>query len=220
MKKIECLFLASILAFLFSNCQNQTASTENKTTQTETAPETPAAPTGPVDTLIGFKGAERAGFTVLGSGRTEFQYQNHKVVVSDLQDSTTTGHNIVVTINGQDIYMLPAIKNGFFGGLYHDRLFVDAGTGPNGREITLFNLKTKKPVLRTPYVGEPEILANGKMWYLRPAEQKDITKMPDCPERAEWEKNGLRVGYGQVCVYDLSNDSEIKKSEWRCVALQ
>lgn len=220
MQRIQYLLFVPMLALCLTNCQNQNQPATAESKPADTTAIAAPAPTGPIDTLVGFKGAERAAFKLDEQGRGEFQYQNHKVTVKDEVDSTTTGQNIMAAINGKNIYAIPFINNGFFAGIYNDRLFVDAGTGPDGREISIINLNTKKPVLRAPYVGEPEILSNGKMWYLRPAKEQDITKMPDCPERAEWEKNGLRVGYGQVCIYDLTNDSEIKKTEWRCVPLQ
>ncbi|MCC7505246.1 MAG: hypothetical protein IT259_08090 [Saprospiraceae bacterium] len=213
------LALFAAFAFLFSFCQNN--ATDKKTdaaADAKPAPDTTVFSTER-DTLIGFKGMERAAYTRPAAGMAEYRYQRYKIRTVDM--NSQPGQSITITpLDSADGYNVPAGITGFFAGVVGDVLFMDIGTGPSLREILIFNLKTKKAVLKSEYVGDPEVLDNGKFWYLRPTDEKEVTKMPDCPERAEWEKNGFTVGYGQVCIYNPATNTEVRKSEWRCVQMQ
>ena len=223
MQHPQRLLFVPLLALFFLSCNNPGAGPESKTanggkTGANTAADTTAFSV-PRDTLVGFKGMDRCGYTRSASGEHEFTYRHYSIKTNDLKDEP--GQSIsIMNLDTKSGFSIPSGLNGFFAGISQDVLFVDIGTGPDNREMVLFSLKTMKPVLKSRYVGDPEVLDNGKMWYMKPADEKTITKMPDCPDRGEWEKQGLRVGYGQVCVYSLTANTELRKMEWRCVPLQ
>lgn len=221
MQHPERLLFVPLLVLTFCFCKNQNAGSKtagDAKTEAKTAADTTVFTT-PRDTLVGFKGMERCGYTRPAPGECEFTYRHFSVHTTDLKNEPGQGISIM-NLETKSGYSVPSGLNGFFAGVAEDVLFVDIGTGPDHREMVLFNMKTMKPVLKSKYVGDPEVLENGKLWYLKPADEKEITKMPDCPERAEWEKQGLSVGYGQVCLYSLEGNTEIRKMEWRCVPLQ
>lgn len=223
MQNPERLLFVPVLALIFCFCKNQNATPENKpvaeTAATLKATADTTVFTSKRDTLVGFKGIDRCSYSRPSPGITEYYYQHYVVNTIDSKSEPTQAISITPT-GSMDGFSVPTTIKGFFAGLTRDQLFIDIGTGPDGREILVFNLKTQKAGLKTKYVGEPEVLDNGKLWFLLPAEEKEITKLPECPDRAEWEKKGLRTGYGQVCMYDLANNSLIRKTEWRCVAMQ
>ena len=51
-------------------------------------------------------------------------------------------------------------------------------------------------------------------------EESDMIKVPDCPDKAKWEKEGAKVIYGQLCLYNIVQRSLTKKSEYICVPLK
>ncbi len=219
MQHPERLLFVPLLALIFLSCKNQTASPESKPAAGASVAADTTVFTVARDTLVGFKGMDRCGYTRPAAGECEFQYRHYTIKTADLKDEP--GQSIsIMNLDTKSGFSVPSGLNGFFAGISQDILCVDIGTGPDMREMVLFNLKTMKPVLKTSYVGEPEVLDIGKLWYLKPADEKTITKMPDCPDRSEWEKQGLRVGYGQVCLNSLSANTEVRKMEWRCVPLQ
>ncbi len=215
---LRLLFVLATV-FVFAFCKNTPAADKTAPADTKTAAADTTTFTTPRDTLVGFKGMERSGYTRPSRGAAEYAYQHYKIRTVDLPNEP--GQAIVITqLDSNITYSVPNGIKGFFSGVYGNRLFIDIGTGPDVRELLIYDLKAKKALHKAPYVGDPEVLDNGKLWYLRPAKEEEITKMPDCPDRAEWEKNGLSVGYGQICLYNLSANSEIRKSEWRCVQMQ
>lgn len=213
------LLFALATVFVFAFCKNTPADTKVAPPDTKTVAADTSTFTTPRDTLVGFKGMERSGYTRPTPGAAEYLYQHYKIRTIDLPNEP--GQAITITqLDSSLTYSVPSGIKGFFMGIYGNRLFIDIGTGPDVREFLVYDLKAKKALHKAPYVGDPEVLDNGKLFYLRPAKEEEITKMPDCPDRADWEKNGLGVGYGQVCLYNLTANTEIRKSEWRCVPMQ
>lgn len=216
MKVIEHLMFVPLLALFVCACKNQPVTPENSSA---TTPLTTAGQVTTADSLAGFKGADPFTFTRLSPGSAEYRYQKYVVKVKPLPGQP--GQDVfVMPVNGTKPYALPTVGNAFFAGISRDHLFLDSGTGPTGREFIIFSLKKNRSEVRTHYLGEPEVLPNGRLLYLVPTEEKDVTKLPECPERSEWEQKGLRVGYGQVCLFNLDQGVEVKKSEWRCMPLQ
>ena len=214
MQNLERLLFVSFLALIFCFCKNQPVQPETKP-----AGETPTSLSIAADSLAGFKGVDPAQFTRTSPGSAEYRYQRYVVKVMPRPDRP--GQNILaMPAEGAKPFAVPTLENCFFAGIYRDHLFLDIGTGPGGREFVIFNLKKNTSEYQTLYIGEPEILPNGRLLFLLPTAEKDVTKMPECPDRADWEQKGLSIGYGQVCFYSLDKDVVIKKSEWRCLPLQ
>jgi len=222
MKNLLLFAAAAILTLALSFCKNtplpegQTIVSEN--TPTETQPAAPL-PTGKSDSLIGFRGCDRAAWSPLSRTADEFIYQHY--IVKKTQIANNPGE--VVTVlrdSGRVAFTVPMPTNGYFHGIIRNKLFVDAGTGPDNRELFVYDIDLMAELFRTPYCGEPQIIESSRLHFLLPVMENDVTKMPDCPEKEQWLKDGLRVGYGQRCIFNLAQRSLTRKSEWTCVPLQ
>jgi len=208
MKNLLLACLATILILGWSACQNDAAPKVEK-----------PAPTATADTVVGFKGCDHAAFTPVGAGSFDYTYQHYTVRV--LERSDTLGHGIVVAPHrGGPHFTVPMPDDGYFMGVNRDYLFVDAGTGPDGREMIIFDLPGQHEVFREKYCDEVEIISNGKVWFWAPVEASAIDSLPACADSATWLKNGLSIGYGQRKIFDPVSRVYIAKSEYKCVPLQ
>jgi hypothetical protein len=223
MKNLSLLALGTTLLFTLVFCKN-TPLPEGHTIVSENTPTGPSAPAAPlppgkIDSVAGFKGCDKAAWSPLTASSEEFIYQHYTVKIT--RNDKKPGEQITVARDsGRADFVVPMPDNGYFKGVSRNKLFVDAGTGTDGRELFIFDLDKKTQYYTTPYCGEPQVHQHGKIYYLVPVEEKDVLKMPDCPEKAEWEKKGLEVGYGQRAIFNLTVRSLTKKSEWACVAKQ
>ncbi len=223
MKNLSLPATGTALLLAFSFCKNtplpegQTVVSEN-TPIVAQAPATPL-PTGNRDSLAGFKGCDRATWSPLTANSEEFIYQHYTVVVTRSNDQP--GEQITVKRDsGRTDFVIPLPEAGYFKGVSRNKLFVDEGTGPDGRRLLIYDLDKMVQFFSTPYCGEPQIAQAEKIYYLVPVEEKDVERIPDCPEKEQWIKDGLKVGYGQRCIFNLLVRSNTRKSEWACVAMQ
>ena len=76
------------------------------------------------------------------------------------------------------------------------------------------------PYARMAFAGEMEVNGNGNVRFYMPTEESEVIKIPKCPEKAKWEKDGLKVVYGQLCLYNLVQRSLTRKSEYMCIPLK
>lgn len=223
MKNLIFLAAASALLFSFSFCKN-TPLPEGQTMVTPETSTEPAAPPAPLppgksDTLVGFRGCERAAWSPLDVYSDEFIYQHYTVKKRRIANNPGE----IVTVlrdSGRTAFTVPMPPKGYFLGICRNKLFVDAGSGPDGRHLFVFDVDQMAQLYETPYCGEPQIIESSRLHFLRPVDESEVTKMPDCPDKEQWLKDGLRVGYGQRCIYNLEQRSLTRKSEWMCVPVQ
>jgi hypothetical protein len=223
MKNLSLFAGGVVLLFTLAFCKNtplpegQTMVSDNMTSGMQ-APATPL-PNGKLDSLAGFKGCERATWSPLTANSEEFIYQHYTVVIT--RNNNLPGEQITVRRDsGRADFNIPMPENGYFKGVCRNKLFVDAGTGPDGRTFTVFDLDKKVQFFSSPYCGEPQIIQAERMHFLLPVEEAEVERKPECPEQEQWTKDGLSVGYGQRCILNLVVRSYTRKSEWVCVAKQ
>ncbi|MCW5922723.1 MAG: hypothetical protein KIS77_10280 [Saprospiraceae bacterium] len=222
MKNLFLLATGTALLLAFSFCKN-TPLPEGQTivsdsTPLNTEPEQPL-PMGKLDSLAGFKGCEKATWSPLTANSEEFIYQHYIVKIT--RDPKTPGEQITVLRDAnRPNFVIPMPDAGVFKGVCKNKLFVDTGTGPDGRELFVYDVDNMTQIYNTRYYGDPEVVNAEKIYFLMPAEESDVTRKPDCPEKEEWLKDGLRVGYGQRCIFNFTVRSLTRKSEWACVPLQ
>jgi hypothetical protein len=117
----------------------------------------------------------------------------------------------------------PASPDYFFG-LAGDLLFVDTGTGPDGRTLRLVDLAAGQTVLQAGY-EEPVEVDGGVLTFTEPvddfasAEAVAATGVA-CPQAAEWFESGFAVGVNRVVRYDLATRQRDDTGERVCVPLQ
>jgi len=113
------------------------------------------------------------------------------------------------------------IKNAdanYFYGLFGEYLFVDNGTGADGRGLEIFNLKSKKSIYSTEYYDEAKLSEGKFLLYDKISETKGALK--NCREAARWKKDGLGIGWVRQAKFDLLTLKEISVGAIRCRAFQ
>ncbi len=108
------------------------------------------------------------------------------------------------------------IDSGAFYGIYRHFVFVESGTGPDGREIAIFNLEKKKMVYSAIYssIAKPSIENNAMVFY------KDLGMLDykrKCANAEKWlQENGLGYGFEQKTRVDLDTFIEKPLGEITC----
>jgi hypothetical protein len=174
----------------------------------EEAGKPPGTPSLAVtDTAVGVEGSEKAKFD-----GAAFTYAAAKVKVTD------QGAGETIEIDGTKI---PGQEADFFSGVYRNYLFIDNGTGPNGRNLKIWSIGEKKVIFETPYEGDLSI-KDDKLNFIKPIDLS-MTKLPapvNCPDAENWKKEGLGVGYGIPSAYDFSSMTVSATSDVTCFAVQ
>ena len=210
---------AAALILLLDSCENKTATIGKLSPEPENKLTPGSLPPGKSDSIVGFRGCESAAYSPLTADSDEFIYQHYTVKLKRKSDGP--GEEItVVRDSGRADFVIPMPEAGRFFGIYKNKMFVDAGTGPDNRELFIFDLDKEVQTFNTPYCGELRIAESERLWFMVPVEESEVVKKPECPEKDEWIKNGLKVGYGQRCIFNFMNRSLTRKSEWVCVPLQ
>jgi hypothetical protein len=212
--------LFTLLIFTVFACKTDPKSNNKKTE----SPKVVAKPTTPFkainkDSIYGVKGAEKASMVATSPAFTEFTYQNYKVRTEQTKEGTgevirifdKAGKEIVFDANDQFC---------FFHGIAFDNMFVDKGTGPDGRILKIYDLKQKKLSYQGTYCDEMTVYETGALWFFAPIKEELVKKKPFCNSGEDWVKQGLSIGYAQRKLYDLRSGAVISKSEYKCVPLQ
>lgn len=213
MKKV--LLYASVVAMAGMSifCKNNSSGTAGETQAAkEIWPER-------TDSLAGAKGCERAGFRATSATEREFTYQHELIRVTDRSDAPGQQIRIFALDSVGKEFEVNDEGAIYFNGVARNHLLLSVGSVLNNREIIIYNMGRPAKVYQSAYYGEIEVTSNGNVRFLLPIEEKDMLKVPECAEKEEWTKAGKKIGYGQVCLYSLTNRSLTQKSEYQCVAL-
>jgi hypothetical protein len=176
-------------------------------------------PPGKADSLVGLKGCEKAAWSAVSADTDEFIYQHF--TVRKTRSADQPGEQVMIMRDSnRGNFALPMPEDGHFMGAVRNMVFVDRGFGSEGRELLIFDVDRMVQYYSSPYCGEPEVVQSEKLYFLIPVAEQDVVRMPDCPQREEWTKAGLGIGYGQRAIMNLTRRSLTKKSEWVCVARQ
>jgi hypothetical protein len=125
-----------------------------------------------------------------------------------------------IEVNGTAIPTTP--ENAYsFAGVYKNFLFIDDGTGTNGRILKIWGIQEKKVLFQTAYAGELNLVGD-KVSFIQPIDLKAVglSKPVNCPDKAKWEKGGLSVGYGMPYQYDLTKLLVIPAGDAVCFAIE
>ena len=109
--------------------------------------------------------------------------------------------------------------NNFFGGIYKNFLFIDQGTGPDGRILSVYDLNTKRLILFTEY-SDPNIQSGVLTFYKTLVPDPGVIKNIPCPDAEKWRDQGLTVLYEQKESYTLDTETRVPIDEYRCKAGQ
>lgn len=187
-------------------------------------PDADAVKTAPVfqaDTSVGFLGTDRARFAGSNGKMSKYEFPEYSVEITPNPEDVGEHIKVLVTKTNR-VLNIEMPEAGYFAGLHDHFLLIDAGTGPGARGLWVVDLRTDKKVLDTSYFEyeQPEINSAGELTYLFPLEENQLPKPPACPDKAEWLRNGLSVGYGQRKVFNLNTGRETASGDYACVPLQ
>lgn len=113
------------------------------------------------------------------------------------------------------------IKNAdanYFAGLSGDYLFVDNGTGTDGRSLEIYDLRGKKSIYSTEYFDELELQQGKFVLYDKLSPTKGALK--NCRQAAQWKKKGFGIGWVRQSKLDLQTLKETPVGAIRCRAFQ
>lgn len=107
----------------------------------------------------------------------------------------------------------------FFAGLSADYMFIDQGTGPSYRGLSIYDLKDGKLIYYTNYTDP--VLEHGTLTYFETISGREFfDKNNKCPDRGRWKTQGLSALYQRQMTYDLESGEKKALDEYRCVAGQ
>lgn len=171
------------------------------------------------DSLVGLKGCDRAGFKALSKSERQFIYQDFTVNSKDKEDGKGQDINITRKDGAEGLTIIHEEPTWFLGSSRGQVLF-EEGTGPENRKLVVYHVLRRTLMFRYPVCGEMEVAPNGFVRFYTPVEESEMTKVPECPDKEQWEKDGIKFVYGQVCLFSLVNRSLTRKSEYACVPLK
>ncbi len=109
---------------------------------------------------------------------------------------------------------------GYFSGISGGYLFIDQGTGPSYRTLSIFDMREKTYPLRSlPYADAR--IDNGLFTYYETMDEVEgvLSKIP-CPKAFEWKKQGLNVVYEEQMSFDLRTGRQSPLRSFRCSPAQ
>lgn len=107
-------------------------------------------------------------------------------------------------IKGDAEYIL-ALENNF--------LITDSGTGPDPRELTIYDLNTRKKIYKDSY-SQPIDIKDNAINYWTESSEKATEK--NCPELKEWEAGGLGAAIDTHMSLNLTTLTKTELGEYRC----
>ncbi|MCS7035419.1 MAG: hypothetical protein RMJ33_12590 [Saprospiraceae bacterium] len=176
------------------------------------------------DSLLGFEGCDKGLYRADSAESFEISYGVYRVQVKNNSDAP--GQEIVAIIDstGRRLTFPPLDEGGYFQGKWRNFFFVDLGTAADVRKLNVYKEEggLLYQVHQTEYLPHeaPLVSASGSLWYYAPIEEANMREKPYCPDAEQWRKDGLRIGYGQRCLFDLTQRMLVRKSEYTCVPLQ
>lgn len=107
----------------------------------------------------------------------------------------------------------------YFIGKWKNLIFIDRGTGPDGRDVLIFDLDSKHQVFAANY-SEPLEISSKKLTYWQGA--NTLATKDNCDEFEEAEKNGLTPQIQKLMSVDLTAATPVALSgkKTRCKLTQ
>jgi hypothetical protein len=124
---------------------------------------------------------------------------------------------------GAKYYPVPAGGSGgakYFAGVSGEYLFIDQGTGPSYRTLSIFDMREKTFPLAAVRYSDAKI-ENGLFTYYETRDEVEgiLAKIP-CPKASEWKRQGLNVVYEERMSFDLGTGKQSSLRQFRCSPAQ
>ncbi len=103
----------------------------------------------------------------------------------------------------------------FFAGVYQDYLFIDQGTGPTYRGLSIYDLKSGKLLYFTNYTDP--VLTDGTLTYYETVHPREFYNAKNsCILLGDWIKQGLSTHYQRQTAYNLETGKKEALDKYRC----
>ena len=183
--------------------------------------EEEALPAPVADTLVGFKGCDKASFTPVTANTFDYKYQNYTVRTTEREDTTGVRITVAPHFGGPHYKVNPPVNSRFFG-VNRDFLYIDVNPEDDHGTVRIYDLRGQKAIRQFSYFGDPLIAGDGKFWFFMPADTSEMEEdqYPDCPEKEDWIEKGYHVDYGQQATFNPANRVLVRKSEYRCFQIK
>ncbi len=107
----------------------------------------------------------------------------------------------------------------FFSGVYKNYLFIDQGTGPDHRILSIYDLAQKKLILFTEY-SDPKLIDGVLTYYKTLVPDPGVIENIPCPNAEKWKEQSLTILYEQKQTFTLNTAARLPVNEYRCRAGQ
>ena len=103
----------------------------------------------------------------------------------------------------------------FFAGVYKSYLFIDQGTGPDHRTLSVYDLTQKKLILLTEY-SDPKLQDGVLTYYKTLVPDPGVIENIPCPDAEKWREQAHIVLYEQKENFTLNTERRLPIREYRC----
>jgi hypothetical protein len=122
---------------------------------------------------------------------------------------------ILATIEHDSVYFELSEQSHFLLGLSDHFMFIDFGTAPDPRLLSIYDLRNRKEVHNTPYSSPIELHNSQQLSYFDEVYGVEPNK-DNCREIDDWQKGGLGAAIEQEVTFDLNTFQVIQRGEIRC----
>ncbi|HVY55196.1 MAG TPA: hypothetical protein VHC46_05505 [Thermodesulfobacteriota bacterium] len=187
--------------------------------------EEPEAPAPPSVSL--FPGTENPQIKQCADGAA-YIYKDHMILVKETPGAPGQEMDIYEPPpqdpcgpgRGAKYLTVPPGGADYFSGVSGGYLFIDQGTGPSYRTLSIFDMEKKTyPLRAVPY--EDALIKDGIFTYYETLDEVEgtLAKVP-CPRAAEWKRQGLNVAYEEQMSFDLRTGKLTPLRRYRCSPAQ
>jgi hypothetical protein len=115
------------------------------------------------------------------------------------------------------VFVLNNQETGFFSNLFQKYLFMDYGTGPDQRMLSVFDITNGKKVLDTAYSDDIALIGKDtvSIWL----ESSDTT-FSKCKDHEKWKDGGLGTAIIVEHYFNIRTLKFYKTPNWKCVSRQ
>lgn len=113
----------------------------------------------------------------------------------------------------KSLFALRNQENGYFINLIKQFLFIDYGSGPDNRQLCVFNISTGKKVLSSLYSDSISLYGSDSVSIWIPSNDTSFEK---CSEYKTWKENGLDAVILVQHFLNLNSQAINKSANWKC----
>ena len=161
------------------------------------------------DSFSGMLDGSESPYEVTESANSKCLHYKKSITVVTQKDEDAPGDHILIKTGGDAScswdsaagWETDSGEASYFLGKWKNLIFVDRGTGPDGRDVLIFDLDSKHQVFAANY-SEPLEISSKKLTYWQGA--STLATKDNCDEFEDAEKNGLTPQIQKLMSVDLT----------------